>query len=40
MRMEQRVVPQHLSHVGTGFSNTGDFAVFYPMDPGIIGRQG
>ena len=40
MRTEHLIVPQHFPYIGMGFSNARDSAIFDPMDPCIIGRQG
>ncbi len=40
MRTEHLIVPQHFPYVGMGFSNAWKFAIFDPVDPCIIGRQG
>ncbi len=40
MRTEYLIVPQHFPYVGMGFSNARNSAIFDPMDPCIVGRQG
>ncbi len=40
MGTEHLVVPQHLLHIGTSFSNAWNFMPLDPMDTGVIGRQG